>query len=251
MTNSETKVSKKYSDREGDCYRALVAAVRSGNIPDIDILAQLPLYTPRVVLAHQLFLDEIYRQILDVPGAIAEFGVRWGRNLASFHSLRSIYESNNMSRHIYGFDTFAGFPSISERDGHDPVTQVGGLDVPEGYLGSLEEILYAHQGLSMRPDHKRFHLVKGDVCETLPKQIEDNPHLIFALCYIDVDLYEPSKAVIKAVWERTPKGGILAFDEINLDLFPGETLAMLECIDIAAHTLKRSKVATYTAYVVK
>jgi hypothetical protein len=48
-----------------------------------------------------------------------------------------------------------------------------------------------------------------------------------------------------------PKGAILAFDEINLDLFPGETLAMLECIDIGAHKLKRAKAASYTAYLVK
>lgn len=248
---NESRISRRFSQQEGAAYRELVSRLRAGGVPDDAVLAQLQLFQPRVALAHTLFLDELYRRILRVPGSIAEFGVQWGRNLAGFHSLRSLYEPTNMSRHIFGFDTFAGFPSVSDRDGDDEATRVGGLTVSEGWEQELEAILDAHQRLSLRPDNRRFQLVKGDVCETVPRFVEDNPHVLFALLYLDLDLYEPTRDVLAALWPRVPKGGVVAFDEVNLDLFPGETLALLESVDIGSHEVVRSPFGVYQAYVVK
>ena len=45
-----------------------------------------------------------------MPGSIIQFGVRWGRELALFEMLRTIFEPFNHSRSIYGFDTFTGYP---------------------------------------------------------------------------------------------------------------------------------------------
>ena len=36
-----------------------------------------------------LFMDHIYRQIVDVMGVVMEFGTRWGPNLAQFSALRA------------------------------------------------------------------------------------------------------------------------------------------------------------------
>ena len=47
-----------------------------------------------------------------------EFGVRWGRNMSLYTSLRHIYEPYNSSREIIGFDTFEGFPSVDPKDGN-------------------------------------------------------------------------------------------------------------------------------------
>lgn len=248
---SGSQVSRRFSERESRAYGDLVAHLRASRVPDSDVLAQLQLFQPRVALAHTLFLDELYRRMLRVPGSIAEFGVQWGRNLAAFHSLRALYEPTNMSRHIYGFDTFAGFPSVSTFDGDDEATRVGGLAVAPGWEQDLEAILSAHEGLSLRPEHRRFNLVKGDVVDTLPKFIADHPHVLFSMIYLDLDLYEPTRDVLAAVWPRVPKGGLVVFDEINLDLFPGETLALLEGIDIGGHEICRSPFGVYQAYVVK
>lgn len=251
MADEGSMISRRYSDIEKEGYVRLVDALRNGAVPDRDILAQLMLFQPRVGVSHLLFLDELYRQILNIPGDIAEFGVNWGRNMAAFHSLRSIHEPNNFSRHIHGFDTFAGFPSVSPLDGNDPETKIGGLAVDANWESELEAILDAHQKLSMRPDHRRFSLTKGDVSETLPAFLESHPHCIFAMLYLDLDLYEPTRDVLKALWPKVAKGGIIVFDQINLDLFPGETLALLEGIDLNAHGLHRSSYAGYQAYVVK
>ena len=56
------------------------------------------LYLKRQELSKILFFNEIYSQILNVHGIIIEFGVRWGRNLALFSSLRGIYEPFNHNR---------------------------------------------------------------------------------------------------------------------------------------------------------
>ena len=71
------------------------------------------------------------------------------------------------------------------------------------------------------------------------------------MIYLDMDLYKPTADVLNQIWSRVPKGGIVAFDEINLDLFPGETEALLECIDIGAHQIRRSRHAVYQVYIIK
>ena len=180
MTEKSSEISKRYSNIEGEGYRELVRALHCSGIPDDTILAQLLLFQPRVAIGHTLFLDEMYRQVLDVPGSIAEFGVYWGRNLALFHSLRNLYEPHNMSRHILGFDTFEGFPSVSDRDGSDTETRIGGLSVSSGWESALADIHRAHQKLSMRPETDRFRLIKGDVSLTVPVFLEENPHSLFA-----------------------------------------------------------------------
>ena len=76
-------------------------------------------------LARILFMDDLYRRIVDVPGVILELGVRWGQNLALFSALRTIYEPFNHNRKVIGFDTFAGFPSPHAKDGTDDIMREG------------------------------------------------------------------------------------------------------------------------------
>lgn len=52
--------------------------------------------------------------------------------------------------------------------------------------------------------------------------------MIVALLFLDFDLYEPTKIALEHFVSRIPKGGILAFDEINNQFWPGETIALLE-----------------------
>lgn len=45
-----------------------------------------------------------------------------------------------------------------------------------------------------------------------------------------------------------PKGSIIAFDELNMKTFPGETLAVLECLDIKKIKIKRFIHGTAISY---
>jgi hypothetical protein len=76
----------------------------------------------------------------------------------------------------------------------------------------------------------KFELVAGDARQTIPDYIARNPHLIVALLYLDFDMYEPTCAAIDAFLPRMSKGAVIAFDELNIKQWPGETQAVLDRI---------------------
>src|SRR5271157_162172 len=94
-------------------------------IPDNELLLNLSLFIKRQDMSSLLFMNEIYNKIVNTHGVIMEFGVRWGRNMALFESLRGIYEPFNHNRKLIGFDTFEGFPSIHKKDGTADIVSVG------------------------------------------------------------------------------------------------------------------------------
>src|SRR3546814_7197955 len=74
----------------------------------------------------------------------------------------------------------------------------------------------------------KVKLVRGDATKTIPAFVEENPHLLVSLLYLDFDLYEPTRVALEHFLPRMPKGAVVAFDELDNPLWPGETLAMLE-----------------------
>ena len=96
-----------------------------------------------------------------------EFGVYFGRVIPLLQNLRGIYEPYNYTRKIIGFDTFTGFTELNEKDGN--LVYQGDLKVPENYEDYLRQILQYHENESPVSHIKRFEVIKGDVCETLPK----------------------------------------------------------------------------------
>jgi hypothetical protein len=54
------------------------------------------LFIKRQDLSKMLFMNDLYKKIIDVHGIIIEFRVRWGNNLALFESFRGIYEPFNL-----------------------------------------------------------------------------------------------------------------------------------------------------------
>ncbi len=75
-----------------------------------------PKYAKRQNLTRFLAQYEIFRRILPVKGSIVECGVFRGGGLMAWAKLSAILEPVNLTRRIYGFDTFAGFPGIGEKD---------------------------------------------------------------------------------------------------------------------------------------
>ena len=60
--------------------------------------------------------DSVYRwvyiKIVDLPGSIFEFRVRYGSNLVLFENLRQ-FVPYNYTRKVVGFDTFEGYANLS------------------------------------------------------------------------------------------------------------------------------------------
>ncbi len=93
-------------------------------------------------------------------------------------------------------------------------------------------------------------LVKGDVKETAPAFIKSNPETIVSLLYLDVNLYEPTKAALDAFLPRMPKGSVIVFDELNDRGLPGETLALMDSIDVRKLRIERFTYDTKISFAV-
>ncbi len=216
-------------------------------IPPSEMLNNLGLFLNRQTLSRIFFMDKLYQKILNVHGVIIEFGVRWGQNLSLFSSFRGMYEPYNYNRTIYGFDTFSGFPKINTKDG-DSVKEVN-YSVTENYKEYLTQIMEYHQSESPIPHIKKFELIEGDASKTIKSFFKEKPETIVSLAYFDFDLYQPTKDCLEAILPYCTKGTILAFDELNCNYFPGETIAVREVLDLTKYRLQRDENNPYCSYI--
>ena len=95
-----------------------------------------------------------------------------------------------------------------------------------------------------------MHLIKGDATETIPKFVADNPRLVVSLLFLDFDLYEPTKVALEYLLPRMPSGAVIAFDELDNPLWPGETTAMLEAHARHRFKLERHEFDPYIGFAV-
>ena len=221
---------------------------KSTPIPEDQLLSNLGLYLESKNLSRLLFLDHLYRRIVDVQGTVLEFGARWGQNMAVFSALRGIYEPFNRHRKLVAFDTFCGFPSIHPKDGSSDLMRKGQLALTEDYDQHLEQVLSAHERLNPLNHLKKFELRKGDAITEIDRYFFENPHTIVALAYFDFDLYEPTKKCLEAIRPRLTKGSVLGFDELNDPDSPGETHALMEVFGLNHVRLRRFPNASRVSY---
>jgi hypothetical protein len=195
------------------------------------------LFLKRQALSRLLYLDHIYQRILQTPGVICEFGVHWGATMSQLCNLRGMHEPFNYSRVIHGFDTFAGFPGVDSKDGG--LVAAGDYSTSAGYETELEELLTLQESFSPLAHLKKFRLIKGDVAQTLPAWLDQNPHAVIAMAIFDMDIYQPTKTALELILPRLTKGSLLVFDELNCEFFPGETRAVAETLGLNNLRLQR------------
>jgi hypothetical protein len=207
---------------------------------NIDKLNNFSRFTSRQNLSLFLAKNEIFNRILTVHGNIVECGVFMGGGLFTWAQLSSIYEPVNHGRKVIGFDTFDGFPSVSEKDTSENTEHKSKGSYRFDKDNELERNI-ALFDLNRPIGHiPKIELVKGDANETIPQYMKDNQHLVVALLYLDFDLYEPTKAALKHFLPRMPKGAVIAFDELNQKQWPGETVAVME--EVGLNNLKVQRV---------
>jgi hypothetical protein len=201
-------------------------------------------YVPRQSMARLLARYEIFRLIQDIQGSIVECGVFFGGGLMSFAQLSTILEPYNFQRRIIGFDSFEGFPDIAEEDmrglpdrksGH---LKKAGFAAPDAYE-DLQEAIRLYDMNRFLNHFPKVELVRGDFSKTCVQFLEDHPHLLISCLYLDFDIYTPTKVALEHLYPRIPKGGVIVFDELNEEAFPGETLAVMEMLSIKSLKIRR------------
>jgi hypothetical protein len=246
MAIKRTDDEQSYGDAAAEYFELAAGTTR-------DKLLHWPKFVSRQSVAVFLYKAALFERILGVHGSILEFGVWMGGGLFTWAHLSAVHEPVNYQRRIVGFDTFAGFPAVSTRDtvaGASALADVGAFAV-DGIYEDIErgiELFDENRPIGHIP---KLELVRGDVNETVPAYLATHPHTVVSLLYLDLDLYQPTKRTIELLWERVPRGGVIAFDEVNSPDWPGETEAVIETLGLGSLRLERVPFEPVRCFAVK
>ena len=190
------------------------------------------LFMRRQELSQILGNYEVFKLIENVKGSIFYFGVFHGAGLMNFANLTAALEPFNHTREVIGFDTFSGYPEISDKDSTHgksfrTLVKHGFSSNSYSYLKKIIKIYDQNRPLNHVP---KITLIKGDVNKTLPKFITRNQHTVPSLIVLTMNLYKPTKLVLKTLWPRMPKGGIIIIHSLNEEYYPGATQAVLDVL---------------------
>lgn len=208
------------------------------------------LLSSRIEINRILYYNNVYKNLLNKPGVIMEFGVEWGSTLSLLIKLRSVYEPYNYSRKIIGFDTFSGFTKKLTTEEKKLGWKKNDYAVNKNYERVLEELLQLEEDNAPLSSIKKFELVKGDASSTVKKYLKQNPQSVIGMAIFDMDVYKPTKKVLDLIKPRLFKGSILVFDELNHPQFPGETTALLKSMGLNKLKLKSFHGATFSSWTI-
>lgn len=212
-------------------------------------LHAFPKFIRRQEATRFLSCYEVFKKVLNVKGSIVECGVFRGFGLMSWSLFSSVLEPANLTRRIYGFDTFSGFSSVSEKDKNKYRDAQKG-DLSFDSFEQLNKVIQTYDKNRYLGHINKTSVIKGNAADTIPQFIKENPHLVVSLLFLDFDLFEPTKIAIETFLPRMPKGAVIAFDELDNPIWPGETLALLETIGCGRLELQRVEWDPYISYAI-
>ena len=212
-------------------------------------LETFPRYARRKTVTRFITLYELFKLSLNVKGSVIECGVFRGFGLMTWAHLSAVLEPANLTRRIYGFDSFAGFPSVSGNDANPVKSPVAG-ELAANSFDELSRLIEIHDQDRFLGHIDKVHLIKGDLVETVPKFVADHQHLVVSLLFMDVDLFEPTKVAVEKFVPRMPKGAVLAFDQLDNPIWPGEAAALQATLGINHLELRRFEWDPYVAYAI-
>jgi hypothetical protein len=212
-------------------------------------LANVARYARRAQVTRFAALYELFKLTLPVKGSIVECGVFRGASFMTFAQLSAALEPTNLTRRVYGFDSFGGFPAVSPQDRPDQTGASAG-DLAADSYAELCELLAIYDTDRFLGHIPKAKLIRGDVTETIPAFLDTHRHLVVSLLFLDLDLYEPTLVALRNFLPRLPKGAVLAFDELDNPLWPGETSAVLDEVGLGRLELRRFEFDPYISYAV-
>lgn len=191
------------------------------------------------MLAHY----ELYKKVQHLEGAFVECGVFKGASFSRFSIFRELF-SKELNNKMIAFDIFDEFPETSfegDKALREKLIKEAGANSIS--VEQLQEVLTEKNCAS------NVDLVKGDICETVPKYVSENPDLKIALLNLDVDIYEPSVVILEHLYPKIVSGGILILDDYNV--FPGETKAVDEYFSDNKMEIEKFSFAKTPYYIIK
>jgi len=203
---------------------------RKFDVAPREIWRNFPIYSRRVFLKRFLAHYEFFRMIVDLPGDIVELGVYRGTSLMSWANFLEIRNMGDRQKQVFGFDNFKGFTELGEKDGavDERVKKtLGGFD-SGAFEPMLEDAIAIFDADRFIPYKPRVKLIKGDIEQTVPKFVRENPGLRIALLHFDADTYAPTRVGLEHFWPLVVPGGVVLFDEYGIRPWEGESRAVDE-----------------------
>ncbi len=230
--------TSKFAAAKEPYYQGLEAIKGLGYTTE-DYIHNFPCFTGHLTLARYLSLFNCYQKTLGIAGHIAELGVYMGACSMLFAKLTQIYEPNAVTQ-VHGFDWFKGARNLSSED-RDNLTEGSYLEPKE----RVEALIRAQ---------KLDHILKihdlDMASEAVGEFFRKYRHMQFKLVFFDIGIYEVVSNCLPYFWERTTPGGIIIFDQYNIDIAPGETRAVRELLpNVVVRTFQHGWIPT--AYIVK
>lgn len=232
MDNDKPATPKAHTPDYAARDRALeqeLNAILAGVSP-AEAVSRFPAYARRRDLVRFLAHYELFKHVIELPGCIVEVGVHRGLSFFTWANLLETFCPGDRSRKVFGFDHFQGLQDFDDKDG---AFNERAAKLPGGYslLDEREAILRLvdlHNQDNLLPGVERCRLIEGDVVETLPRFLAENPGLRLSLLHLDVDLYRPTKFVLEQLYPRVVTGGVVVLDEYGLVPWEGESQAVEE-----------------------
>lgn len=186
---------------------------------------------------------ELFKMTKNLTGDIIECGIFKGASFVRFAGFRDLM-SSPAAHKVIGFDTFGAFPaSTLESDKEHIQRWVATAGAESISKIQLEEVLHK-KGIDTN-----VVLIEGDVVQTVPRYVEDNPNLQISLLNLDTDIYDPAVTILEHFWSRVVSGGVLILDDYGV--FPGETKAVDEYFKGTNVKIQKFPFAATPCYIVK
>jgi hypothetical protein len=224
-----------------DALGEIVQTIEEHEIPTRDVLESFAIYARRINITRFLAHYELFRMVKDVPGCIVECGVYQGNSLFAFAKFLEIFSPGDRIRHVIGFDSFKGFERFSPEDGPEYANRskvLGGWN-PGEFKDCFYKFIDLHHADQFVPHAKRIFAVEGDVEQTIPKYVKENPGLRISLLHLDIDLYKPTLVALEHLYPRVAPGGLVVLDEYGMTEWGGESTAFEQYFGDKQPTLRK------------
>lgn len=190
---------------------------------------------------------KFFEMTRNIPGDIVECGIGRGRSLLVITAINCfLSKRKGGQRHIFGYDSFEGFPEPTIEDKSPRNLKKGEWShSPSGkYKYSKKFIkLVLKEGAGIPLNKISLTLTKGFFSDSL----KNHPQKPIAILHIDTSLYQSYKAVLENLFDKVNKGGVIVFndftkEEKRKEYSPGTRLAVKEFLGNRYKNLKSSSI---------
>jgi len=173
-----------------------------------------PVYSSEEVLmfTYKMSIDILEK---DIKGDFIECGVAAGSQIGA---MQQAMLDKQISRTIWGFDSFEGIPFAGINDKEQPgigeidINKIGVLETTSIASYSQEDVLKNFQLWNLPTNNLK--LIKGwfeNTIEGTSKEIKE-----IAMLRLDGDLYSSTYVCLEHLFEKVVSGGIIIIDDWNL-----------------------------------